>query len=243
MRGQEEPSRAAGQADLRERRPPIPEEQQHRGEPDRAPRGTARPPAARAGSRSRRRLRRPAGCGIARQARIAAAGRTAANAIDLRLYRRVTRYRNRMPMKTKGAVNRATAAIPSRTHEPDRREAGAERRARPALDPAHQPLPCPAPRRGCPPRNRDGETCRTQQNARRNRSAPERTTNPVQVPNQLVDASIDRSALVAQGPSGQDEEYGRGRSAGGSALSTRFAEVSDRSSTASTACPRNWSRR
>ena len=32
----------------------------------------------------------------------------------------------------------------------------------------------------------------------------------MQAPDRFVDASIDRSALVAQGPSGQDEEYGRG---------------------------------
>jgi pimeloyl-ACP methyl ester carboxylesterase len=36
----------------------------------------------------------------------------------------------------------------------------------------------------------------------------------VQAPDRLVDASIDRSALVAQGPSGQDEEYGRGPTSG-----------------------------
>ena len=32
----------------------------------------------------------------------------------------------------------------------------------------------------------------------------------MQAPDRFVDASIDRSALVAQGPSGQDKEYGRG---------------------------------
>jgi hypothetical protein len=41
-------------------------------------------------------------------------------------------------------------------------------------------------------------------------SHPGRATCPVQAPDRLVDASIDRSTLIAQGPFGQDEEYGPG---------------------------------
>ncbi len=41
-------------------------------------------------------------------------------------------------------------------------------------------------------------------------SHPGRATCPVQAPDRLVDASIDRSTLIAQGPFGQDEEYGLG---------------------------------